>query len=554
MNRKASGSEPMALALVEQAVHLLRRGSGPVLAEYYLGSLPFVLALLYFWSDMSRNPMAAWYCGPSAAGVALTFIWMKLWQVRYCRSLWCRVQETAPEAWPWKRLLCTLARQAALQATGVVILPFAALIVLPLAWVYAFYQSLSVLDEPRTRELSALVRAAKEQSMLWPGQNHLVLTIMSLFGLFILGNLTLGLMAIPYLLKWLLGIETVFTLSGLHLLNTTFLAVLGALTYLCIDPIVKAVYVLRCFYGRSRRTGDDIRAALRPFVHIVLLVLLVLGCCVSRAAARPAESPDSPQAAAGDRNYVQRLDATIASVLQERRFAWRLPRPPASATKDHPGWIDGTVQWIAAGVKALARPVGRWIQAFMEWLKHKLPHQKFSPPENGPDFRGLIRWIFSILGFGAALALTGWLVRRLLLIRRRRGAPAGTAAAVRGPVDLTDESVTAQDLPLDQWLVLARNLLARNDLRHALRALYFSVLALLADHERVAIAAHKSNLDYAHELARRAHAEPELLAAFAWCVRVFERAWYGMHAVSRPQVDQFMQWQQRMAELVQRSA
>ena len=78
---------PTGLTLAEQAVHLLRRSGAPALLAYYTGSLPFALGLLYFWSDMSRNPMADQYCGPAAAGLALLFIWMKYWQVRFCRRL-----------------------------------------------------------------------------------------------------------------------------------------------------------------------------------------------------------------------------------------------------------------------------------------------------------------------------------------------------------------------------------------------------------------------------------------------------------------------------------
>ncbi len=555
MSRKNDVAEPKALDLIEQAVHLLRRKNAHVLAEYYLGSLPFVLALLYFWSDMSRNPIAAWYCGPSSAGVALTFIWMKLWQTRYCRHLWCCLQDQPAESWRFKRMLSTTARQSFLHALGIVALPVAAIIAFPFGWVYAFFQNLSVLDDLQTKEVMTLARAAKEQSALWPGQNHLILATMSLFGCFVFLDLALGIMAVPYLLKWILGIETVFTLSGMRLLNTTFLAVLCGLTYLFTDPVIKAVYVLRCFYGRSRLTGDDIRSALRPFLHIGLPGLLFFVCLVCSPARVAAQETGEthPRLSVTDKPHdAARLDAAIESVLQERRFAWRLPRQTALESEAEPGWIAGTVQWIADGIKALARPVGRWIKAFFEWLKQKIPDSKFSKLDGGQDYGGLIRWIFYALGFGLALLLVYWLAR--WLVRSRPIARIETAPGETGPIDLADGSITAEDLPLDQWMALARHMMTRNDFRHALRALYLCVLALLADHQRVTIARYKSNLDYTRELARRAHAEPELLAAFDWCVGVFERAWYGMHPVSRPQVDDFMNQQQRISDLVQRSA
>src|SRR5437773_11130342 len=83
----------------------------------------------------------------------------------------------------------------------------------------------------------------------------------------------------------LLGIKTAFTRSPLawDLLNTTFVATIGALTYLCLDPLVKTVYLLRCFYGESLHTGEDLRAELKQLVPgagaaamVLLLVFLVL--------------------------------------------------------------------------------------------------------------------------------------------------------------------------------------------------------------------------------------------------------------------------------------
>src|SRR5204862_2137983 len=51
-------SDKSAFELIEEAVHLLRQSPSGVLATYYLGALPFVLALLFFWADMSRDAFA----------------------------------------------------------------------------------------------------------------------------------------------------------------------------------------------------------------------------------------------------------------------------------------------------------------------------------------------------------------------------------------------------------------------------------------------------------------------------------------------------------------
>jgi hypothetical protein len=548
-----TGMEPGALSLIEQAVNELRRNNAAALSEYYLGTLPFVLSLLYFWSDMSRNPMAGNYCGPAAAGLALLFIWMKLWQLKFCRRLWCRLEKATPEKWPLRRMFAAAARQSALHATGVVILPLAALLAVPLGWVVAFYQNVGVLDDHKTKQMRQLVKAAKEQAVLWPGQNHLMLTLMTIFGFLVFVNLGAFLLGMPYLLKSILGIETVFTLSGAGLLNTTFLAVLGGLTYLCIDPVLKAVYVYRCFYGASLRTGDDLKSALRPFLQSSLIVLGIFMICLPIAVADGARSNPGAKSMVRFEDDVDQLDHHLDSVLEQRRFAWRMPREKMTRAAQERGWIGSTLKWAGQKIKAAAKSIGEWIDAFFEWLVKKIPTPKFSASTESENYQLILRWMFYALGFGLALWLAVWMVRWL---KHSRPVLVGAIGGQGGPepLDLADESITAEDLPLERWLAMAQEMMERHEFRKAVRALYLSVLANLADHQRLKIAQYKSNGEYARELARRSHAEPELLNIFGRCISLFERSWYGMHPVGRPMLDQFMDYQKRIANLVQSPA
>ncbi|MFZ1983710.1 MAG: DUF4129 domain-containing protein [Desulfatitalea sp.] len=553
MTPKDAAFVPGALALTERAVHLLRQKGAAALVEYYIGTLPFILGLLFFWSDMSRNPYADSYCAPAAGGLALLFIWMKLWHVRYCRRLWSALNDVAPEPWPWQRCGAAALRQAALQATGLVVLPVAALIVLPMAWAYAFYQNLSVLDGPETKTLKQLYQEALRQTMPWPGQNHLLLTILTVFGLLVLLNLAIGLMLLPYLFKWLLGVETAFTFSGLRAMtNTTFLTITSALTYLCIDPVIKAAYALRCFYGCSRITGDDLRTALKPFLKPLVLMLLYAAVAAASLAPLPAIASADDSAQSGTDSYVRQLDETIEQMLQERRFAWRLPREQVDAPAEkETGWLAETLNWLVEKIEAAFDAVDRWLESLAEWLRRRFPDPE-GRVSTGRDWRAIIRLIFY---------LTGILLLILLLISLRRWWIARQAvrrkpvSKTREPVvDINDESLTAGDLPRDRWLALAQELMGRGDFRQALRALYLALLAQLGDTGRVAIARYKSNHDYLNELTRRAHAEPELLERFAQCMTAFERAWYGMHPVAEAQLSRFISDQERIAALVHRAA
>ena len=55
--------------LLEEAVHLVRLAPAGSLSAYYVGSLPFVLALLYFWADMSRSAFAGERLAAGAMGL-----------------------------------------------------------------------------------------------------------------------------------------------------------------------------------------------------------------------------------------------------------------------------------------------------------------------------------------------------------------------------------------------------------------------------------------------------------------------------------------------------
>jgi hypothetical protein len=104
---------------------------------------------------------------------------------------------------------------------------------------------------------------------------------------------------------------------------------------------------------------------------------------------------------------------------------------------------------------------------------------------------------------------------------------------------LTDENVSAEQLPEDGWTRLARELLERGELRLALRAFYLASLASLADRNLISLAKFKSNRDYERELERRGHSFPNLLTVFGENRLMFDRTWYGMHEATREVVNHF---------------
>ncbi len=210
--------------IIEEAVHLLLGAPVKVFAPYLLGVSPFFLGFLFFWADMSRSALAFRHCSAAAFGLAVLFLWMKCCQAIFSARLRDHLYNGAPSRWSINRTLELIRTQAIWQPTGFFALPLASLILLllPFGWVYAFYQNLTVLEEPHPAPGGSLVDRALKQANLWPAQNHVIICILSLFSLFVLINWVSALLAGPYLLKILFGWETVFVRSGFPMLNTTF--------------------------------------------------------------------------------------------------------------------------------------------------------------------------------------------------------------------------------------------------------------------------------------------------------------------------------------------
>ena len=259
---------PGASQIIDEAFHLLRNAALKLLPAYYIGSLPFVIGLLYFWADMSRAADARQYLGWSSLAVAALYVWMKCWQAVFSMRLREHIVGQSISAPASFRVTHLIVLQLAVHASAFLVLPIAAIVVLPLGWCFAFYQNVTSAPPDRYNSLRVICRHAWGQAVIWPRQNHLIIALMTLFSHFVALNLALSIFALPYLIKKFFGTDTIFTLSGVNALNSTFWVIVLALTYLCLDPIFKAVYTLRCFYSESLKTGTDIKTELNQCVAL----------------------------------------------------------------------------------------------------------------------------------------------------------------------------------------------------------------------------------------------------------------------------------------------
>jgi hypothetical protein len=254
--------------LVEEATHLLRTAPAATLAAYYLGAVPFVLGLLFFWADMSRNPFASEHLADGSLTMGLLFLWMKFWQAIFARRI--RAQRAAQPAPPLtaRAAVRIFFVQAIWQPSGLFLIPLSCIPVFTFPWVYGFYQNISALSDDQATA-GQVFKKSYRQAALWPRQNVFALLIFAGFGLYIYWNWSIVCFTLPELFKMLFGVESKFTKSPFSLFNSTFGAAMFGLTYLCADPILKSYYALRCFYGESLQSGEDLKADLASFSSLL---------------------------------------------------------------------------------------------------------------------------------------------------------------------------------------------------------------------------------------------------------------------------------------------
>ncbi|MFT5127109.1 MAG: hypothetical protein ACI8W8_000710 [Rhodothermales bacterium] len=552
-----SKGSKLPLGEMESAVWLACKNPRQVL-WYLLGSIPFWTMLVLFWGEMRFNNAAADSCALWALALSVTFVWMKACHVLYTSQL-RRALDDDVASWSLPSVLAMLCRQTLLHATGIIIYPIAVILALPFGWCYAFYQNLSVLDEPNI-SLRELTRASWDQAMLQPKENHwaiwlaspamiwavavlvgamgiastmvessvleglgimfitlgILIVVMAPVPLLVAVNVAALLMAVPYLLRIFLGIETMMSTAPVRVLTSpTFLLVVTAITYVLLDPIMKAYYVIRCFLGRSRVTGADL--ALRWRAIVVAIVLLSANSAIA----------DEPIAVGND----QQLNAALDDVLSEREFAWRMPRDPLAIDDEFAGEVLGPFEQILEAV----RNIGKTLE---EWLAHLRPPESDAQTTPGVSWQTVTTNILLIVVTLLVAVLVILLVRHWRAAREEPTIEAEVAEDVPVP-DLEDENIDVGALPDSAWVSMARDLAAKGDHRLAIRALFLAVIARLGDRNLLLVARFKSNADYERELARRAHALPQVMDGFRYSRGQFERVWYGTDQANDRSYEEF---------------
>jgi len=537
-----------ALELIEEATHLLRLLPLNYFASYYLGTLPFILGFLYYWADMSRNAFAHEHIVEGAFIVSLLFLWMKCWHVVFTNQLRGYIAHEPSTVWKARRILRVIIIQAAIQPSGLFVLPVALIAMLPFGWSCAFYQNVTFFGNGETGSIRGVFKQSWQHAKLFPRQNHIIISIISIFGLFVFLNLSLIIFLIPQFSNTFFGIETVFTRAGLSMFNTSFLAVTCSIVYVLLDPLVKAIYVLRCFYGESLSTGEDLKIELKSFqparnvVALSLIVFLFISGCMI---AKTALASDTSYKNQTQRSVIspKEMDKSIRGILNKPEYSWKMPRQKPTEKKEE-GLLTSFINKVIDTISGWFKAIWDWIGKIFDWIGEKLD-KLFKVEKRHTSISGewadVLLYILLML-FISILILTIW---RVWKTKKGRKTEEVVVAESRIP-DITDEHLTADELPTKRWLELAKAFMEEGNMRFALRALYFASLSHLSHYELITIALFKSNRDYERELVRKAHSRPELIGAFSHNIMIFERIWYGMHEVTSEVVESFKDNQERI--------
>jgi hypothetical protein len=241
-----------------------------------------------------------------------------------------------------------------------------------------------------------------------------------------------------------------------------------------------------------------------------------------------------------------KIDQSLHEVLQRREFSWRAPREKGPLKEDN-SWFGKLRKDVAAWVEGVGKKIGAWvgkmIKKLLDWL---FPEKKYTPGQSGGG--GFLSWFGSVRAILTLLVVVGAILLIVMLARRRVPTSVAEAVPAEPRPDLNEEHVTADQLPEDGWLAMARELMQGGQLRLALRASYLAGLAHLGHRELIRLAKYKSNRDYDRELQRRARANQPLLTAFERNLAVFERAWYGEHEVTTETLGDFTRNLERIRE------
>ncbi len=259
------------------------------------------------------------------------------------------------------------------------------------------------------------------------------------------------------------------------------------------------------------------------FGSFLMFLLLSLNCCIVGAEIANS-NPTSKE-----------LDEAIEEVIHQREYQWRMPREVVDEQEQ--GMLFDFLEGMANTAKRFWKPITRIWNKISEWLRKGL--SSLGPSGSSREWTaGEMNRLIIILIVLLALLVLFFVWRHR---KAKRATDAIQAEAILPIPDIADEHLVADQLPEEGWQKLAQDLLARGELRLALRAMFMATLAHLAQAQLITVARFKSNRDYLQELRRRAYDQKIMQEAFHENVSAVDSVWYGMYPVTDDLLNRFIQ-------------
>ncbi|MBV9407101.1 MAG: DUF4129 domain-containing protein [Acidobacteriaceae bacterium] len=524
-----------AIRLLEDSLVLLQRVDPLSWLIYFAGVVPFFSVVLFEITDLFQSPFAAEHLLLIALTLALLYFWLNVCQSFFAARVYATL--TGQSSSLRKQLAASAPCQLIIAGSKLLAWPIALILIVPHAIVTTFYQhALLVSNEFSRSGWRATLAEAKKDALHHQLEAIWMLVIVLLLRIVLSLNLFVLLFILPALWKTFTGMEGNVTRVPQILVNPTSFTALLVLSYLALDPLVKAACVLRRFHRHSESSGQDLRLRLSLLKRAALAATVLIVLALPRHALA-ASNPNTPHPMV----QADQMKHAITQVFHDPAATWDLPvlEPQTQRSGPFTAFLNTVVQRM----KKIWRSVDDAIAAFINWVRKilsggALPKPQPQHPQSSMQVSMLLALFSALLAIAVLFAL--W--------RRRRARPSivQPIAVSAGPAAITAHDPDPAEQDFNEWIRIAAQYRSQGDFRSALRALYLSSLATLARHGLISLARGKSNRDYISELQRRAKRlgvdnATGAVSAFRSNVRLFEQIWYGMHPATEETLDRFQQ-------------
>lgn len=254
------------------------------------------------------------------------------------------------------------------------------------------------------------------------------------------------------------------------------------------------------------------------------------------------------QTASSISDEAEALNRAIDGVLKQSEFAWRLPKEIISKEKESTSLFKSFFNWVSEYTKKILNT----IEDIFDWYNDIFPQKNIYHPPISDTWKESVRkyLTFLLVGISCIFLL---MMFRIWKKRGKKSEIIDGKSIIDATPDLSEESVYPGDLPANKWFTVAKSQLDQLSLKHALRAFYIGIIALLGEHRILTIKRYKSNRDYEKELKRRMHQFPEIIDIFLSMTEFFEKIWYGNYEINFDDIKKIELLSERMTVLVMNS-